>query len=247
MADEVNREPIAVDPRRLLGHIHGGRVLDVGTGYGGFIAFLADGLADYEEIVGIEVDASRQARFDVAVTGRRNVRFVPGDFLGSTITPGEFGTVAISASLHHFVDAGPVLRRMHEILAPGGWMVVSEMYRDGQTAAQETEVAVHDWMADVDTATGGTHRPTFRRSEILALVGALGLEDVRTMDRADLLSDPFDPAAAAEIEGMIDRSATKAAGHRELEERIDGLRERLATVGVQEATVLTLAGRRPPN
>ena len=48
----------AADARRILGHIHGGRVLDVATGRGGFIGFLADGLADYDEIVGIELDES---------------------------------------------------------------------------------------------------------------------------------------------------------------------------------------------
>jgi SAM-dependent methyltransferase len=236
---------MTVDPRWLLADVHGGRVLDVATGYGGFIPVLADGLADYDEIVGIEFDAARQARFEAATAGRRAVTFVHGDFLRSTYAPGSFDTVAVSASLHHFVDAALVLRRMLEIVAPGGTVIVSEMYRDDQTAAQETEVAVHDWMAEVDTATGGVHRPTFRRPEIIALVDDLNLEHVRMTDRADLLIDPHDQSAVAEISDMIDRYAVKGAGIVGLEERVTELRERLADVGVQEATILTLVGRRP--
>ena len=246
--------PVAADPfdgrmtsdaYELLRQVHGGRVLDVAAGYGGSAAVLADGLADYTEIVGIEVDPSRRARFEDATAGRHDVRFEQGDFLRSTYAPGSFDTVAVSASLHHFVDAAIVLQRMLEIVAPGGTVIVSEMYRDGQTAAQETEVAVHDWMAEVDTSTGGVHRPTFRRSEIVALVAALNLEDVRTADRADLLIDPHDAGAVAEVSDLIDRYAVKAAGIAELESRVAGLRGRLAEVGVQEATVLTLVGRRP--
>jgi len=230
---------------KLLGTLHGGRVLDVAAGYGGSTVVLADGLADYDEIVGIEVDATRQARFEAATAGRRDIRFVRGDFLRSTFEPDSFDTVAVSASLHHFEDPAAVLRRMREIVRPGGSIIVSEMYRDGQTTAQETEVAVHDWMADVDTATGGVHRPTFRRSEIVAMVDDLRLEDVRSADQADLIIDPHDPVAVADIEAMIDRYAAKAADIPELEGRAGALRERLASVGVQEATILTLVGRRP--
>ena len=238
-------EETAAAARRILGHIHGGRVLDVATGRGGFVAFLADGLADYDEIVGIELDADRQTAFEAATAGRRDVRFVLGDFLGTAFEPDSFDTVAVSASLHHFDDPTAVLRRMRDLVRPGGWVVISEMYRDGQTEAQRTEVAVHDWMAEVDTATGGVHRPTFRRSEIIRLVDDLGLEDVWTTDRADLLIDPHDPAAVAEIGDMIDRYAAKAAGAAGLAEHAGALRERLARLGVQEATILTFVGLRP--
>jgi SAM-dependent methyltransferase len=235
----------SVDARLMLGDIHGGRVLDVASGRGGFIAFLADGLADYDEIVGIELDEARRSGFEAATAGRRDIRFVHADFLNADLEPRSFDTVAVSASLHHFDDPTTVLRRMHELVRPGGWIVVSEMYRDGQTAEQLTEVEVHNWMAEVDTATGGVHLPTFRRSEIIGLVEHLGLEDISTTDRADLLIDPHDPATVAEIGDMIDRYAAKAAGIGGLEERANALRTRLARVGAREATVLTLVGRRP--
>ena len=131
------------------------------------------------------------------------------------------------------------------LVRPGGWLVVSEMYRDGQTPAQQTEVAVHDWMAAVDTATGGTHHPTFHRSEILAMFEGLSLADVREIDRADLTVDPHDPTATAGIADMIDRYESKAAGRPGLLEPVAELRDRLASVGVQEATFLVLVGRRP--
>jgi SAM-dependent methyltransferase len=234
----------AADARRIIGHIHGGRVLDVATGRGGFIPFLADGLADYDEIVGIEIDADRQAAFEAATAGRRDVRFVLGDFLGTALEPGSFDTVAVSASLHHFDDPEAVLRRMRDLVRPCGWIVVSEMYRDGQTDAQLTEVAVHDWMAEVDTATGGVHRPTFTRAEIVTMVDALRLDDVRTLERRDLLVDPHDPDAVRTIADMIDRYAAKAGDRADLAVRAPVLRTRLAEVGVHEATILVVTGRR---
>jgi len=237
-------DDIAADAHRILGHINGGRVLDVATGRGGFIAFLADGLADYDEIVGIEIDADRQAAFEAATARRRGVRFVLGDFLGTPLELGSFDTVAVSDSLHHFNDPVPVLRRMSDLVRAGGWVVVAEMYRDGQTDAQLTEVAVHDWMAEVDTATGGVHRPTFTRAEIVAMVDALGLEDVRTLDRRNLLVDPHDADAVRTIADVIDRYAAKAGDHADLARRAPELRARLAEVGVHEATILVLAGRR---
>jgi len=237
----------APDARRILGHIRGGRVLDVATGRGGFIGFLADGLADYDEIVGIELDDSRRSAFEAATVGYRDVQFLQGDFMRAALGPGSFDTAAVSASLHHFDDPVAVLRRMHELVRPDGWFVVSEMYRDGQTPAQQTEVAVHDWMAAVDTAAGGTHRPTFHRSEIIDMFGDLGLVDVREVDRADLDADPHDPTAIAQITDVVDRYVSKAAGRPELLERAGELRDRLIANGIQEATILVLVGRLPPS
>ena len=41
-------------PKEILGHISGGRVLNVATGSGGFIHFLLDGLKDYIQIIGVD-------------------------------------------------------------------------------------------------------------------------------------------------------------------------------------------------
>ena len=41
-------------PKEILGHISGGRVLDVAIGSCGFIHFLLDGLKDYIEIIGVD-------------------------------------------------------------------------------------------------------------------------------------------------------------------------------------------------
>ena len=42
---------------RALGEIDAGRVLDVATGQGGFTAFLAERLAGYRQIVGVDISA----------------------------------------------------------------------------------------------------------------------------------------------------------------------------------------------
>jgi len=42
--------------RQALGDIHGGRVLDVATGEGGFVELLVGNLRSYTEIIGIDID-----------------------------------------------------------------------------------------------------------------------------------------------------------------------------------------------
>jgi hypothetical protein len=46
------------DTKPLLADIDGGRVLDIATGRGGYVHELVDGLASYDEIVGIDSQAS---------------------------------------------------------------------------------------------------------------------------------------------------------------------------------------------
>ncbi len=233
----------ATEARRILGHIDGGRVLDVATGRGGFIGFLADGLARYDEILGVDLDGSRRDAFETATIGRPAVRFEETDFLRWTPETGMFDTVAISAALHHFDDPVAVLGLMHRVVRPGGWVVVAEMYRDDQTEPQLTEVMIHDWVAVVDAIVGTVHHPTFRRAEIVRLVDGLALRDLRLYDLADLDDDPHDPEAIAELDGIIDRGIAKAEGHPKLQAQGQALRARIREVGVQDATMLIEVGR----
>ncbi len=230
------------DARRIIGHIDGGRVLDVATGRGGFIAFLAEGLADYDEIVGVDVDGSRRDDFEAATLGRRGVRFEEVDILHQPPAAGSFDTVAMSASLHHFLDPVGVLGIIDGLVRPGGWIVIAEMYRDDQTAPQMTEVLVHDWMAEVDAALGVPHRPTHRRAEIIRLVDGLALRDLRLYD-IEPERGPHDTETSAALEAAIARTVERADGLPALQAQADELRARLAQVGVQDATILVEVGR----
>jgi SAM-dependent methyltransferase len=233
----------AIDPKAVLGHISGGRVLDVATGAGSFVQFLLDGLHDHGEIIGIDANPERAAAFAEAFGERDDVHFVEMDAYHLAFADGSFDTVCVSNSLHHFADPAPVLAEMLRVLRPGGQVVVNEMYRDGQSDTQETHVLLHHWWAAVGTVRGEVHRETYRRAEIVAIVESLGLRDLRLTDLADPDEDPHDPETVGELEAAIDRYLGLAEGHPELQERSEELRARLREVGARSATQLVAVGR----
>lgn len=240
---------VAPDPLAILGELDGGRVLDVATGTGGFVAFLLDGLRSYDEIVGIDAEPARAAAFGEAFADRPGVRFEVLDAHRLPFAAGSFDTVCISNSLHHFEDPAPVLAEMLRVLRPGGHVVVNEMYRDGQSEPQLTHVLLHHWWAAVGRATGEVHRETYERAAILAIVERMGLADVRTWDLEDPAEDPHDPESQAELEATIDRfmervgAIADAALREDLVDRGEELRARLRSVGAASATQLVVVGR----
>ena len=231
------------DPREVLGDISGGRVLDVATGTGDFVRFLLDGLRDHGEIVGIDTNGERAGAFAAAFGETQGVRFEQMDAHRLDFPDGTFDTACVSNSLHHFTDPDPVLAEMLRVLRRGGHLVVNEMVRDGQSDEQLTHVLLHHWWAAVGRARGEVHRETYARAEIIAIVGRLGLSDLRVHDLADPDEDPHDPDTVAELEDAIDRHIGLAAGHPDLQARGQVLRARLREVGVRGATQLVMIGR----
>ncbi len=222
--------------------IHGGRVLDVATGSGGFVRTLVDELASYDEIVGIDISGAGADAFAKEFQGERAIRFQVADALAMPFPDESFDAVAICSSLHHFVDPSPALAEMRRVLRPGGAFIVSEMYRDHQTKPQLTHVRLHHWAAAVDWRLGVIHRPTWRRGQIIDVVGALGLEDLRLDDWQPDSADPLDPERLSAHDPIIDRFLERAAGRGDLIERGHAIRRRLHAVGITQATQLLLAG-----
>jgi SAM-dependent methyltransferase len=232
------------DPKAVLAGISGGRVLDVATGSGGFIGFLLDGLADHEEIVGIDSNADRAVAFATAFADRDDVFFREMDAHRLEFPDSSFDTACVSNSLHHFPDPAPILAEMLRVVRPGGHVIVNEMYRDGQSDQQLTHVLLHHWWAAVNTVRGEVHRETYRRAELIEILGGLALEDLRIVDLADPDEDPNDSEMTAELEGAIDRHIALADGHPDLQARGEALRTRLHEIGARGATQLLAVGRR---
>ena len=235
---------IAPDPRLVLGEIDGGRVLDVATGTGSFVAFLLEGLRSHDEIVAIDSSADRASAFSEAFSDRTDVRFEVMDAHALAFADGSFDTVCVSNSLHHFEDPAPVLAEMLRVVRPGGHVIVNEMHRDGQSASQLTHVLLHHWWAAVGRATGEVHRETYERSAIVGLIAGLGLADLRLHDLEDPAEDPHDPATIADLDAAIDRFMERAAALPELRGRGEELRSRLHEVGATSAMQLLAIGRR---
>lgn len=228
----------------LLARVHGGRVLDVATGRGGFVTSLLTALPDHDEVVGIDV-VDHAADFAATFADHPEVRFERMDGRALSFADATFDTTAIASSLHHFVDPLPTLAEMLRVLRPGGHIVVAEMMRDGQDPAQMTHVELHHWWAAVDTIEGIVHRETYPREALVTLVAGLRLDDLRLTDVEDEGEDPHDPATLAELDDVIDRYVARAAGHRRLVARGQALRRRLHEIGIRSATTLVAIGRKP--
>jgi len=97
--------------------------LDIGAGDG----LLAQDLTALVPMVkAIDVDESvvRRARLSGA-----NVEWICGDFMVHPFAGSSFDVVASVATLHHFEDPAGALRRMADLVAPGGALVVIGLAR----------------------------------------------------------------------------------------------------------------------
>ena len=231
------------DPRAVLGHVSGGRVLDVATGDGQFIRFLIDGLRDHAEVIGIDSDPIEGTLFVERFGDHPGITFELMDVLDMRFPDASFDTVAIAHSLCRFHDPRSVLARLTRLLRSGGHLVVAGAYRDHQDAPAAMYVELHDWWAAVDDASGKVHREDPRRDELVALTAAIGLSDLRWFDVGDPDQDPMDPVVITNIDATIDRAIRAVDGRPALQGHGEMLRARMHRVGFRMPTSLVAVGR----
>jgi len=230
----------------LISTISGGNILDVATGSGGFITFLIDNLESYTEITGIDcseraIEAARKAH------NQPKIQFLLMDGTHLDFPDSHFDIVCMANSLHHMADLPTVLSEMLRVCKPGGYIIISEMYRDGQSETQLTHVYLHHWWAAIDTADGITHNPTFTRQQIMDVANNLSLQQLNYYDDQDLEPNPKDPEMIRELDGIIDRYIQRSQGligGAELCRQGEDLRQRLHEVGFQGASSLFMIGKK---
>lgn len=232
-----------------LNQIAGGRVLDVATGRGAMIDWLAETLAHYTEIVGIDIHpASTIVHDDGHTFSRDNIHYQQMDAHQLAYPDASFDTVAIMNALHHMSDPTRVLSEMVRVLKPGGHLIVMEMVCDNLTPAQQTHVAIHHWSAAIDRARGITHHETYPRAQIVHMLDALNLASVALYDHADLESDPLEAETLETLRQQIAAISQRASdlSHlqdgNELAEHAEDVTRQLAAHGFHGATELIAIG-----
>jgi ubiquinone/menaquinone biosynthesis C-methylase UbiE len=226
----------------IFSNIKGGRVLDVATGEGGYIAILRRYLGNFESITGLDTNynvlGTAQGNFDF-----QEIQFTQmnAEMLG--FESDSFDTVNISASLHHLENVRRVLAEMKRVLKSGGKFILTEMHRDGISEEQFNAIRIHHWAAAVDSSQGILHDRTFARQEILDFIVELNLVNMATRDFPNTDSNPLDEKTIAGISRYLDRYHQRLVSKTSSEvllQQEGELRASLAAKGFQREPILVI-------
>ena len=164
-----------------LKEISGGKILDVGTGYGDFIGFLKQALRDFDSFIGIDLNEEELKKAEkehgtIAKFKKMNAEKL--DFPDKT-----FDIVSMASTLHHLEEPEKVLKEMFRVVKPQGYLIIQEMYSDcTQTEAQLTSSQVHHFGAKIDTMLEEYHRETYTKEEINGMLNILKTEKLEIFD-----------------------------------------------------------------
>jgi SAM-dependent methyltransferase len=231
--------------KQALGGITGGKVLDVASGEGSSIRTLVENLKSYVDVIGI--DTIEYTKGAGSIFYAEDVRFMQMDAERLGFSDESFDTVSISSSLHHLENIPQCVGEMKRVLKSGGHLIIRETHRDIQAEPQLTDMYIHHWVAEIDSALGYTHNRTYTRQQLVDFVAGLGLCNVVFYDISNTDLDPMDEAAIKENEEIIDRYIQHAAGlphYKTLRQRGEELRQRHHEVGVQWEPELIIVGEK---
>ncbi len=117
------------------------RVLDMACGTGSATMAFAERC---KSVVGIDVvdEPLARARAAAAERGLHNACFTLGEVERIPFGEGAFTGSICRFSFHHFVNPARVFSEMARVVAPGGWMVISDMAssEDAEKAAYQNEL-----------------------------------------------------------------------------------------------------------
>jgi SAM-dependent methyltransferase len=157
----------------------------------------------------------------------------------------SFDTVSMSHGMHHLTDISAVLSEMMRVLKPGGTFVLRELYRNGLSEKQVTDMMGHDLNAKIDRLFGKPHYPTLTRQKIIDYVESLGFSRFETFlylceDCPRSKGETIDEEIA-EIDEQL-AEAKELPQYDELKAERDILVNRLRTVGVACPESLDVVG-----
>jgi len=102
-----------------------GPTLDVGCGSGRFSAQLA---ARAETVLGLDLSPEMLRLARARCAALPHVAFAQQDVMARDLPPGHFAAIASISTLHH-LPLAPALVRLRDALAPGGRLLVIDLYR----------------------------------------------------------------------------------------------------------------------
>jgi ubiquinone/menaquinone biosynthesis C-methylase UbiE len=249
-----------------LREISAGRVLDVGTGKGGFIDTLIKTLKAYDSFTGVDYCPSVESKKGMESAKKRfegkAVQFLRMNVENLEFEDESFDTVCISHCLHHLASIKTAMTEMKRVLRKGGNFILQESYCDGeQTEAQKADEIEHEWEARIDSLLGITHNKTLTRQEIRDIAQGLKLTEIEIFDsthpvdclfcdRKHECEDPKNQATLHQITKDIDDAIKRIENYPDVEARMRLIEEgkkikgAIAESGSASASYLFIIGKK---
>lgn len=230
----------------LLKGLQRPKILDVGTGGGGFVDLIQSVYSDYGTIIGIDTNnraiEAFQGRFkDERITCQQM------DVLHMTFEQETFDVVCLSNTLHHLDNIQETMDAMIHVLKQGGFLIINEMYSDVDSEAKKTHVLMHHFWAEVDRFNGVTHHETLKRQTIVDVLDKLA--GVQALEAWDMTGFEEQDSEISEedyryLEKTLDQSVSRVPASQNQEvyvKKADDLKKRLRDVGFDSANQLLVA------
>jgi SAM-dependent methyltransferase len=209
---------------RRVGVQPGWNVIDCGCGPIGGLAVLAEMVGPAGRVVGVDVSpaAVQRARAVVTALELSIVELVAGDLhdLDAAALGGPFDLAFSRAFMMHQADPGRTLRRIADLLRPGGWLVVHEALESPPPRSHPHLEAVADHWDLVHEVLHRNGVPAGAVKDLPRSARQAGLE-VTAMRGLFLVEDPepMFEIYAATVEAVRERGIQLGIAA----ERIDGL------------------------
>jgi len=103
------------------------RALEFGAGTGMTSFFLKDFLGEIT-LMDSSTEMLRVADEKIRETGSDNLRTLYHDLASVHYTQSRFDLVFSQMVLHHITDTGDIISRFHDLLNPGGYLAIADLY-----------------------------------------------------------------------------------------------------------------------
>lgn len=228
----------------VLRNLKMGTVLDVATGRGDFVATLQEVCKDFDVIIGIDQSNVSLNNENEQFKDNR-IKFMQMDAINMKFDNNSFDSVTISNSLHHFANPLSVLEEMKRVLKPNGNFIVNEMVCDNLSKEQISHKKIHHFAAKIDRLRGKIHNETYPKNELVELVKASGLEDIKVYSYNYPVENIHDEKIIERLETILTKLLEFVENSKEfenLENEADDILGYIKTFGYTSATVVTIIG-----
>ena len=119
---ERQLDPMSKQAFEALGICEGRNILEVGPGAGSMLTWVASRVGSDGYVTGLDLNP----RFLGNLT-EQNITVCKGNFLEDSVPGGPFDTIFARLVLMHIADAATAVKRMVELLRPGGSLLLVEL------------------------------------------------------------------------------------------------------------------------